>query len=145
MSLMNGARLGVGAQSVGISEAAYREALKYAQEREQFGKPIIHFPAVYEMLSVMQAKTEASRSLLYETARTVDIYKCYGAIEEERQLEREERNIQRAYNKKADMLTPILKLVSSEYCNQNAYDAIQIFGGAGYMKDFPGLHEGFPC
>ncbi|MDL2227439.1 acyl-CoA dehydrogenase family protein [Odoribacter sp. OttesenSCG-928-L07] len=137
MSLMNGARLGVGAQSVGICEAAYREALKYAHEREQFGKAIIQFPAVYEILSVMQAKTEASRSLLYETARMVDIYKCYNAISEERKLEPEERNIQRSYNKKADMLTPILKLMSSEYCNQNAYDAIQIFGGTGYMKDFP--------
>ncbi|MDR2083802.1 MAG: acyl-CoA dehydrogenase family protein [Bacteroidales bacterium] len=137
MSLMNGARLGVGAQSVGICEAAYREALKYAHEREQFGKAIIQFPAVYEMLSIMQAKTEASRTLLYETARAVDIYKCYNAIEEERKLEPEERNIQRSYNKKSDILTPILKLMSSEYSNQNAYDAIQVFGGTGFMKDFP--------
>ena len=137
MALMNGARLGVGAQSVGISEAAYREALKYAHEREQFGKPIIQFPAVYEMLSIMKAKTEATRSLLYETARTIDIYKSYDAISHERKLEKEERDEQKACNRKADMLTPILKLMASEYCNQNTYDAIQIFGGTGYMKDFP--------
>ncbi|MCL2040703.1 MAG: acyl-CoA dehydrogenase family protein [Bacteroidales bacterium] len=137
MSLMNGARLGVGAQSVGIAEAAYREALKYAHEREQFGKPIIRFPAVYEMLSLMRAKTEAARSLLYETARTIDIYKSYDAIAHERKLEKEERDEQKAFSRKADMLTPILKLMASEYSNQNAYDAIQVFGGTGYMKDFP--------
>jgi alkylation response protein AidB-like acyl-CoA dehydrogenase len=137
MALMNGARLGVGAQSVGISEAAYREALKYASEREQFGKPIIQFPAVYEMLNLMRVKTEATRALLYETARTIDIYKSYDAISHERKLEKEERDEQKACNRKADMLTPILKLMASEYCNQNAYDAIQVFGGTGYMKDFP--------
>ena len=137
MSLMNGARLGVGAQSVGIAEAAYREALKYAHEREQFGKPIIQFPAVYEMLSLMRAKTEAARSLLYETARTIDIYKSYDAISHERKLEKEERDEQKACNRKADMLTPILKFMASEYCNQVTYDAIQVFGGTGYMKDFP--------
>ena len=76
MSLMNSARLGVAAQSVGISEAAFREALKYAGEREQFGKPIIHFPAVYEMLALIRAKLRASRSLLYETTRFVDMYKA---------------------------------------------------------------------
>jgi len=137
MSLMNGARLGVGAQSVGIAEAAYREALKYAHEREQFGKPIIRFPAVYEMLSLMRVKAEAARSLLYETARTIDIYKSYDAISHERKLEKEERDEQKAFSRKADMLTPILKLMASEYSNQNAYDAIQVFGGTGYMKDFP--------
>ena len=137
MALMNGARLGVGAQSVGIADAAYREALKYAREREQFGKPIIQFPAVYEMLSLMRVKTEAARSLLYETARTIDIYKSYDAISHERKLEKEERDEQKACSRKADMLTPILKLMASEYCNQNAYDAIQVFGGTGYMKDFP--------
>ena len=137
MALMNGARLGVGAQSVGIAEAAYREALKYAREREQFGKPIIQFPAVYEMLNLMRVKTEAARALLYETARTIDIYKSYDAISHERKLEKEERDEQKAHNRKADMLTPILKLMASEYCNQNAYDAIQVFGGTGYIKDFP--------
>ncbi|MDR0363750.1 MAG: acyl-CoA dehydrogenase family protein [Bacteroidales bacterium] len=137
MSLMNGARLGVGAQSVGIADAAYREAIKYAQEREQFGRPIIQFPAVYEMLTIMRIKTEATRALLYETSRAVDIYKAWDAISEERKLEKEEREEQKKYSKKADILTPILKLMSSEYCNQNTYDAIQVFGGTGYMKDFP--------
>lgn len=137
MSLMNGARLGVGAQSVGIADAAYREALKYAHEREQFGKAIIQFPAVYEMLTIMRVKTEAARALLYETSRAVDIYKTWDAIAEERKLEKEEREEQKRYSKKADILTPMLKLMSSEYCNQNTYDAIQVFGGTGFMKDFP--------
>ena len=137
MSLMNGARLGVGAQSVGISEAAYREALKYAHERAQFGKPIIQFPAVYEMLALIKAKLQASRTLLYETTRFVDIYKAYGFISEERKLTPEERTESKKYQKLADMYTPMLKLMSSEYCNQNAYDSLQIHGGSGFMKDYP--------
>jgi len=137
MSLMNGARLGVGAQSVGISEAAYREALKYAHERAQFGKPIIQFPAVYEMLAVIKAKLQASRALLYETTRFVDIYKAYGFIAEERKLTPEERTESKQYQKLADMFTPLLKLMSSEYSNQNAYDSLQIHGGSGFMKDYP--------
>jgi 3-(methylthio)propanoyl-CoA dehydrogenase len=92
MSLMNSARLGVGAQSVGIAEAAYREALKYAYEREQFGKPIIKYPAIYELLTMMQAKIHATRTLLlYETASFVDIYKAYTFLAEERKLEPDER------------------------------------------------------
>jgi 3-(methylthio)propanoyl-CoA dehydrogenase len=137
MSLMNSARLGVGAQSVGIAEAAYREALKYAHEREQFGKAIIQYPAVYEMLSVMRAKIDASRTLLYETARYVDVYKAYSFIQEERKLEADERNDAKEHNRIADALTPLLKLFASEYCNEVASDAIQIHGGTGYMKDFP--------
>ncbi len=137
MSLMNSARLGVGAQSVGIAEAAYREALKYAHEREQFGKPIIQFPAVYEMLANMRAKTDAARSLLYETTRYVDIYKSYSHLQEERRLEPEERKDLKMHQRIADVLTPLLKLFASEYCNQVAYDSLQIHGGAGYMKDFP--------
>lgn len=137
MSLMNAARLGIGAQSVGISEAAYREALKYAQERSQFGKEIIQFPAVYEMLSVMKGKLFAIRSLLYETSRYVDLYKTYQRISEDRKLEPEERVEMKRYQKLADGFTPLLKMVSSEYCNQIAYDAIQVHGGTGYMKDFP--------
>jgi hypothetical protein len=136
MSLMNSARLGVGAQSVGIAEAAYRIALKYATEREQFGKPIIHFPAVYEMLTNMRVKTEAIRSLLYETSRFVDIYKSLVFIQQTRSLDAEEKTDLKYYQKNADILTPLLKLFSSEYCNQIAYDAIQIHGGTGYMKDF---------
>ena len=137
MSLMNGARLGVGAQSVGISEAAYREALKYAHERAQFGKPIIQFPAVYEMLAVIKAKLQASRALLYETTRFVDVYKSYGFIAEARKLTPEERTESKQFQKLADMFTPMLKLMASEYSNQNAYDSLQIHGGSGFMKDYP--------
>lgn len=137
MSLMNGARLGVGAQSVGLSEAAYREALKYAHERTQFGKAIVQFPAVYEMLGIMKAKVQASRAILYETTRFVDIYKSYGFIAEERKLTPEERAESKMYNKYADMFTPVLKMMSSEYANQNAYDAIQVHGGSGFMKEYP--------
>ena len=137
MSLMNSARLGVAAQSVGISEAAYREALKYAGERTQFGRPVIQFPAVYEMLRNMEVKIRAQRTLLYETARFVDIYKNYNAISEERKLEPGERNEQKKYQRLADVYTPLLKLVASEYSNEIAYDALQVHGGAGFMKDFP--------
>ncbi|MCC8089285.1 MAG: acyl-CoA dehydrogenase family protein [Rikenellaceae bacterium] len=137
MALMNAARLGIGAQSTGLSEAAYREALKYANERKQFGKPIIEFPAVYEMLANMRAKVHASRAMLYETTRFVEIYKTYEAIAKERKLEPEERAEMKFYSKLADAFTPLLKLMSSEYCNQVAYDAIQIHGGSGYMKDYP--------
>ncbi|MCD6598651.1 MAG: acyl-CoA dehydrogenase family protein, partial [Bacteroidales bacterium] len=137
MALMNGARLGIGAQSVGVSEAAYREAIAYAKEREQFGKPIIKFPAVYEMLSVMKAKLDASRSLLYETSRYVDIYKTYKAISDERKLEPEERKEMKSYQKRSDFFTPLLKGMASEYSNQIAYDAVQVHGGSGFMKDYP--------
>ena len=137
MSLMNGARLGVGAQSVGIAEAAYREGLKYAQERRQFGKAIIEFPAVYEMLTNMEAKLQASRSVLYETSRFVDMYKAYTHIANERTLNKEEREEMKKYQKLADIFTPLLKLFSSEYANEIAYDALQIHGGSGFMKDYP--------
>ena len=137
MSLMNAARLGVGGQSVGISEAAYREAVKYANERTQFGKPIIQFPAVYEMLSIMEAKLRAERTLLYETARFVDMYKLYNDISVDRKLESEEKQEQKKYQRLADVFTPLLKLVASEYSNEIAYDSLQIHGGTGFMKDFP--------
>lgn len=136
MALMNSARLGIGAQSVGIMEAAYREALKYANEREQFGKPIIQFPAVYELLTNMKARLQASRALLYETARFVDVYKNYFHIEKERKLEKEERDEMKKYQKLADAYTPLLKLFSSEYSNSVAYDSLQIHGGSGFMKDY---------
>ena len=137
MSLMNSARLGIGAQSAGLAEAAYREALKYAHERVQFGKAIISFPAVYELLRNMKVKTQAMRTLLYETARYVDMYKAYTFNAEDRKLEAEERNEMKKYQKLADVFTPLLKLFSSEYSNQIAYDALQVHGGAGFMKDFP--------
>ena len=136
MALMNGARLGIAAQSVGVSEIAYREALQYAKERQQFGKAIIEFPAVSEMLSVMKAKLDASRTLLYETARYVDLYKVLEDIAKERTLTPDERKEMKQYKKLADALTPMAKGLSSEYCNQNAYDCIQIHGGSGFMKDY---------
>ena len=136
MALLNGARLGIAAQSVGVSERAYREALDYARDRKQFGKAIIEFPAVYEMLAVMKAKLDASRALLYETARFVDIYKAYDDIAKERTLTAEERKEAKAFSRKADACTPLVKGMGSEYCNQNAYDAIQIHGGSGFMKDY---------
>lgn len=137
MSLMNAARLGIAAQSTGLCEAAYREALKYAGEREQFGKPIIKFAAISEMLSNMEAKTLAARALLYETARFVDIYKQYNHISHERSLEGDERAEMKFYNRLADGFTPLAKMFASEYANQMAYDAIQIHGGSGFMKDYP--------
>ncbi len=137
MALMNGARLGIAAQSVGISEAAYREALQYAKERKQFGKSIIEFPAVFEMLSVMKAKLDGSRTLLYETSRFVDLYKTYEQISEERKLEATERTEMKESQRVADLFTPLVKGITSEYCNQNAYDAVQIHGGSGFMKDYP--------
>ena len=136
MALMNGARLGIAAQSVGVSEIAFREALQYAKERQQFGKAIIEFPAVSEMLSVMKAKLDASRTLLYETARYVDLYKVLEDIAKERTLTPDERKEMKQYKKLADALTPMAKGLSSEYCNQNAYDCIQIHGGSGFMKDY---------
>ncbi len=136
MSLMNAARLGIGAQSVGLCEAAYREALKYAHERAQFGKPIIEFAAVSEMLTNMKAKLQGVRALLYETTRFVEIYKQYGHISHERKLEGEERVEMKFYNRLADGFTPLVKMFASEYANQLAYDSIQIHGGSGYMKDY---------
>ncbi len=137
MALMNGARLGIAAQSVGVSESAYRESLSYAKERKQFGKAIIEFPGVYEMLTKMKAKLDASRTLLYETSRFVDMYKTYMHIAEERTLTKDEREEMKKYQKLADIYTPLAKGLSSEYCNQNAYDAVQIHGGSGFMKDYP--------
>ena len=137
MSLMYGARLGVGGQSVGIAESAYREAYKYAQEREQFKQPIIKFPAVYQLLGNMNAKIKGMRSLLYETARFVDMSKLLTAKKNEGTLPKELRNDLKYFVKMADAFTPLLKLFSSEWCNSVCYDALQIHGGSGYMKDFP--------
>ena len=137
MALMNGARLGIAAQSVGISQAAYNEGLAYARDREQFGKAIINFPAVYDMLALMKAKLDAGRALLYQCARYVDIYKALDDIARERKLTPEERKEQKDFSKLADSLTPLAKGMNSEYCNQNTYDAIQIHGGSGFMMDYP--------
>ncbi|HAC74153.1 MAG TPA: acyl-CoA dehydrogenase, partial [Porphyromonadaceae bacterium] len=124
------------AQSVGISEAACREAYNYALERRQFGKAIIEMPPVFEMLANMRAKTDASRTILYETCRFVDMYKILEDISRERKLTPEERDEMKYYSRLADAFTPLGKGMTSEYANQNAYDAIQIHGGSGYMKDY---------
>jgi len=136
MALMNGARLGIAAQSVGISEQAWREAVAYAKDRRQFGKAIIEFPAVFEILSMMKGKLDASRALLYECARFVDMYKAYEDIAKERKLTPEERKEMKYFSRLADAFTPLAKGLSSEFCNQNAYDCIQIHGGSGFMKDY---------
>ncbi len=136
MALMNGARLGIAAQSVGVSQAAYDEALTYARERKQFDTPIIKFPAVFDMLSRMKAKLDAGRSILYQTARYVDIYKALDDIARERKLTPEERAEQKKYSRLADAFTPLAKGMNSEYANQNAYDAIQIHGGSGFIMEY---------
>ena len=136
MALMNGARLGIAAQSVGVEQEAYNEALAYAKERAQFGEKIINFPAVYDMLSRMKAKLDAGRSLLYQTARYVDVYKCLEDIQRDRKLTPEERQELKKYTKLADAFTPLAKGMNSEYANQNAYDAISIHGGSGFIMEY---------
>ncbi len=136
MALMNGARLGIAAQSVGVEQEAYNEGLAYAKERAQFGEKIINFPAVYDMLSRMKAKLDAGRSLLYMTARYVDIYKALEDIERDRKLTPEEKQELKKYQRLADAFTPLAKGMNSEYANQNAYDAISIHGGSGFIMEY---------
>ena len=136
MALMNGARLGIAAQSVGLSQEAYNQALDYARERAQFGKKIIEFPAVYDMLSRMKAKLDAGRSLLYTTARYVDVYKALEDIARDRTLTPEERQEMKKYSRLADAFTPLAKGMNSEYANQNAYDAISVHGGSGFIMEY---------
>ncbi|MDD7529757.1 MAG: Acyl-CoA dehydrogenase C-terminal domain-containing protein [Prevotellaceae bacterium] len=136
MALMNGARLGIAAQSVGVSQAAYAEGLAYAKDRKQFDTTIIDFPAVYDMLSRMKAKIDAGRSILYQTARYVDLYKTLEDISKERKLTPEERQEMKLYTRLADAFTPLAKGMNSEYANQNAYDAIQIHGGSGFIMEY---------
>lgn len=136
MALMNGARLGIAAQSVGVEQEAYNEGLSYAKERMQFGKKIISFPAVYDMLSRMKAKLDAGRSLLYQTARYVDLYKALEDIGRDRKLTPEERQELKKWNRLADAFTPLAKGTDSEWANQNAYDAISIHGGSGFIMEY---------
>ncbi|MBQ9222790.1 MAG: acyl-CoA dehydrogenase family protein, partial [Prevotella sp.] len=136
MALMNGARLGIAAQSVGVEQEAYNEGLAYAKDRAQFGEKIINFPAVYDMLSRMKAKLDAGRSLLYETACYVDVYKCLEDIERDRKLTPEEKQELKKYQRLADAFTPLAKGMNSEYANQNAYDAISIHGGSGFIMEY---------
>ncbi len=137
MALMNGARLGVSAQGLGIAEAAYREALKYAKEREQFGEAIINFPPVYDMLTSMRAQIEGSRAIIYETCRYVDLKKVYTQLCEHNETNQEYKNLLKKYTAIASLLTPMAKAYSTEMSNRVTYDAIQIHGGTGFMKDFP--------
>ena len=136
MALMNGARLGIAAQSVGVEQEAYNEAIAYARERMQFGKRIIEFPPVYDMLSRMKAKLDAGRSLLYQTARYVDVYKALEDISRDRTLTPEERQEMKKYQRLADAFTPLAKGMNSEYANQNAYDAISVHGGSGFIMEY---------
>ena len=136
MALMNGARLGIASQSVGLSQEAYNEALAYARERAQFNTKIIDMPAVYDMLARMKAKLDAGRSLLYQTSRYVDIYKALEDIQRERKLTPEERDELKKYSRLADAFTPMAKGMNSEYANQNAYDAISIHGGSGFIMEY---------
>ena len=136
MGLMNGARLGIASQSVGAEQAAYEEAINYARDRKQFGKEIIHFPAVYDMIARIKAKLDAGRSLLYMTARYVDIYKCLDDISKERKLTPEERAELKRYTRLADAFTPLAKGMNSEFANQNAYDAISVHGGSGFIMEY---------
>ena len=136
MALMNGARLGIAAQSVGISQMAYNEALAYAKDRKQFGQAIVNFPAVYEMISNIKARLDAGRALLYQTARYVDIYKGLEDIERTRKLTDEEKAELKRYQKLASACTPLAKGMNSEYANLNAYDSIQVHGGSGYMLEY---------
>lgn len=141
MGLMNGARLGIAGQSTGVSQMAYNEALAYAKERKQFGKAIIEFPAVYDMLSIMKARLDAGRALLYATSRYVDVYKILEDIERERKqsgekLTAEERSECKTFSKLADAFTPLAKGMTSEYANLNTYDGIQVHGGSGFMLEY---------
>ena len=136
MSLMNGARLGIAAQSVGLEQEAYDQAVAYARERKQFGEAIINFPAVYDMLSRMKAKIDASRAILYQTSRFVDIYKTLEDISRERKLTAEERKEMKTYSRLADAFTPLGKGMTSEFANQNAYDCVSVHGGSGFIMEY---------
>ena len=136
MALMNGARLGIAAQSVGVEQEAYKVALAYAKDRAQFGEKIINFPAVYDMLALMKAKLDAGRSLLCMTARFVDIYKCLEDIQRDRKLDADERAEMKKYQRLADAFTPLAKGMNSEFANQNAYDAISVHGGSGFIMEY---------
>ncbi|MFA4945258.1 MAG: acyl-CoA dehydrogenase family protein [Lentisphaeria bacterium] len=138
MSLMNGARVAISSQALGVAEAAWRQAHKYAKERTQFGKPILKFPPVYEMLARDRVLILAARTLLYETTKYVDLRDnaeeaCKRADGPNPAL----RQAEKAYTKIAAELTPLAKAFLTELANQVAYNCIQIHGGTGYMKDFP--------
>lgn len=136
MSLMNGARLGIAAQSVGLEQEAYDQAVSYARDRKQFGEAIINFPAVYDMLFRMKAKLDASRAILYQTSRYVDIYKTLEDISRERKLTGDERKEMKKYSRLADAFTPLGKGMTSEFANQSAYDCVSVHGGSGFIMEY---------
>ncbi len=133
MSLMNGARLAVSAQALGVAQAAFEEAVAYANEREQFGKRIVEIPAVYQMLKEMQVEIETGRALLYRTGFAVDMMELFERKAEAGEKVKAELKAATAL---ADFLTPLSKFTLSELANRAAYDSLQIHGGVGYMKDF---------
>lgn len=139
MSLMNGARVGISAQALGIAEAAYREARKYAAERKQFKSAIEEFPPVFSMLASMKMEILAARTLLYETTKMVDLRNVYNHIVEHGKSEEvtpEHKEKDKLYSKIAAVLTPMSKAFATEMANRVCYQGIQIHGGTGYMKDF---------
>ncbi|NTU60657.1 MAG: acyl-CoA dehydrogenase, partial [Deltaproteobacteria bacterium] len=139
MSLMNGARVAISAQAVGIAEAAYRSALLYARAREQFGQTIDKFPAVYEMLVRSKVQIVAARTLLYETTKYVDLRDTYEHLVEHgtpEEITADVRQKEKRYARIAAVLTPLSKALSTEMANEVAYDSLQVHGGTGYMKDF---------
>ncbi|MHC4595163.1 MAG: acyl-CoA dehydrogenase family protein, partial [Planctomycetota bacterium] len=141
MSLMNGARLGISAQSLGIAEATFRIARDYASSRKQYGVAIEKLPAVRDMLIDMKIAIEAGRALLYETSRVVDMEIGYAKrLEtnppEDKAQAKQLKNDCRKYKRYAAMLTPMSKYYCSEMCNKVTYDSIQVLGGSGYMRDY---------
>jgi alkylation response protein AidB-like acyl-CoA dehydrogenase len=141
MSLMNGARIGIAGQSMGIAEAAYRIARDYASTRKQFAVAIEKLPAVRDMLIDMKIAIEAGRALLYETSRVVDLEIAYAKrLETSPPQDKDElkrlKEDARKFKRYAAMLTPMSKYYCSEMCNKVAYDSIQVLGGSGYMRDY---------
>ena len=137
MSLMNGARLGIACQALGIAQAAYNEALKYAEDREQFKRKIVDIPLVYEMLVKMKTKIEAARVLVYETSLIVDKKKAYDLkIENGENVDLEIKKQAKYYGALSSILTPMAKYYAAEIANEVANDALQIHGGTGYMREF---------
>ncbi len=142
MSLMNGARVGIAAQSLGIAEAAFRVARRYANARKQFGVPIERLPAVAEMVSDMKIAIEAARALTYETCRVCDLENNnLRVLEFNKPTDADEVKRRKAdartWKRLNSMLTPMSKYYASEMCCRVAYDAIQVLGGSGYMQDYP--------
>lgn len=139
MSLMNGARLGISAQGIGIAEAAFQNALDYAKSREQFGKAILKMPPIYDILAGIKTRITAARALLYETSRVVDIEKCLDEIirecdDKDRVTAAKDRL--KNHKKLADTLTSMSKFYSCELANEAAYQGISVMGGSGYMRDY---------